>query len=412
MTTHDQLERDLTGWFTETAWRETPEAAADILIETSTTRQRPRWTFVPILPRPMERPLAWIPLGSTPARRLAVLVAIAALLALAAGALWIGSRPRVAPPFGPAANGLVAYAESGDIFVVDPLTGERTGLVVGPESDHLPRWSLDGTHLAFIRDTIGGSRLVVADAAGTVLAVSTGDPLLDVDPDGIRWAPDGRNVLVLAALAERAGVFLIDAATGQPTLLPFEPWGLESYWRPPDGRQLLFVGSLEGLPALHLYSLADGAVTPVPGTARAPRVRPVGWTPDGSRFAYHRSAATPTGYETAVVDVETGAEVVLDVAYGRISNDGTRIVGLAADGQREWLCVTSVDGGPCEPIEGAVEMIDPTGWASAGWTPDDRWIWSRPGDAGPAVLLDPEGGGPQWPPWAAEGANSWQRRAP
>ena len=109
----DRLERELTTWFADTATPQTPDWTADILSATATMRQRPRWSFptrwlpaavVPRLPRLTLRPVPW--------RTIALLAALVLLLA-AAVALYVGSRPRLPAPFGPAANGLVAYAEDG-----------------------------------------------------------------------------------------------------------------------------------------------------------------------------------------------------------------------------------------------------------------------------------------------------------
>ena len=125
----DRLERELTTWFADTATPRTPDWTADILAATSTIRQRPRWSFparwlpaavVPRLPR--------LALGPVPWRTIALLAALVLLLA-AAVALYVGSRPRLPAPFGPAANGLVAYAEDGDIWTVDPITGVRKAIV-------------------------------------------------------------------------------------------------------------------------------------------------------------------------------------------------------------------------------------------------------------------------------------------
>ena len=417
MSTTEQLERDLTAWFGDTAVRETPEFAQDILMATSGVRQRPRWTFLPPVPRPMARPLLGIRSGSPAQRRLAVLVVVAGMLTLAAGAAWVASQPRLPAPFVPAANGLVAYSRDGDIFTVDPVTRERMAVVTGPTIDSHPRGSPDGTRLAFVRAYAAGERLVIVDAFGSVQAVSGGDPLASIDPDGIRWAPDGTSVLLRADVDERGAVILVDATSGEQTALPIVPWGLEAHWRPPAGRELLFVGGLVQQPALYRYSLEDGTVTDVPGTVRPPAggmnaIRPIGFTPDGSRFAYHRNAPNGSGFETAVVDVETGEELVLDLGFGRISNDGTRIVGMATGASGDRICIAPVSGGPCEPIEGSIDLVDWTGWASLQWSPDDAWIRSRPMSEGSAVLLDPNGGAPQTPRWAAEGADDWQRRAP
>jgi Tol biopolymer transport system component len=331
---------------------------------------------------------------------------------LAATVAFVGSRRPLPPPFGRAENGLVAYEKGGDIFVVDPATGERRGVALGPQLDRYPRWSLDGTRLAFVRGPEDDEQLVVVDAAGTVEAMSS-SRLARIDPDGIAWSPDGGTI----ALVADTGVQLFDTRSGRTTRPPIPHLGLEVHWRPPDGRELLFVGGPTRQPRLTRYSLDDGAVTDVPGTAVNVavgddfQIRPVGWTPDGRRFVFHRFGQRPAGPETIVVDVETGDKVLLDLAFGRLSNDGTRVVGVATDSEREWLCVAPIDGGPCQPIEGSSELIDRTGFASWQWAPDDSVIRSDLGRDGPAVLLDPNGGEPQRPSWAAEGAESWQRRA-
>ena len=89
-------------------------------------------------------------------------------------------------PFGRAANGLVAYAAAGDIYTVDPVTGVSTAIITGPETDVNPRWSRDGTHIAFERKAVGdsgpglvyvaradGSDVVRLDTAGASRAAST-----------------------------------------------------------------------------------------------------------------------------------------------------------------------------------------------------------------------------------------------
>ena len=106
----DRLERELTAWFADTAASQTPDWTADVLAATSTMRQRPRWSFptrwlpaAVVGPRLTLRPIPW--------RTIAVL-ATAGLLLAAAVTLYVGSRPRLPAPFGPAANGLVAYGRA------------------------------------------------------------------------------------------------------------------------------------------------------------------------------------------------------------------------------------------------------------------------------------------------------------
>src|SRR6187401_2725793 len=148
MTRFDALERDLTVWFDETAMPRRPDYTTEIIQSTAAMPQR-RWMTI-------ER---WFPMNVVefrrrtfppfPWRTAAVLIALIALLL--AGLVYVGSQPRLPPPFGLAGNGLVAYAKDGDILTVDPTTGVRNWITAGDDVDALARWSLDGARLAFLR---------------------------------------------------------------------------------------------------------------------------------------------------------------------------------------------------------------------------------------------------------------------
>src|SRR5687768_12432534 len=115
----DRLERELTAWFVDAASPRTPDYMTDILRQTAGTRQRPRWSFferwIPMsvitLARQTLKPIPWRTVG---------LIAILALLLAAAAAFYVGNRPRLPAPFGRAGNGLMAYAQGGDIYTVNP----------------------------------------------------------------------------------------------------------------------------------------------------------------------------------------------------------------------------------------------------------------------------------------------------
>jgi hypothetical protein len=99
------------------------------------------------------------------------------------------------------------------------------------------------------------------------------------------------------------------------------------------------------------------------------------------------------------------------MSFGRISNDGTRIVGFDRVGRPDsTLCVARLSGGHCAPIRGArLPVADNS--AALQWSPDDEWILVRLG-SGRVELIDPDTLEVVRPAWLEDGAESWQRTAP
>ncbi|HLO36239.1 MAG TPA: hypothetical protein VK194_09160, partial [Candidatus Deferrimicrobium sp.] len=389
-------------WLRETAMPHTPDYTDEILDQTARIRQRPRWTFI----------RRWLPLpelGWTAAagRRVALtgLLLLVLALILAAVAVFVGGRRTALPaPFGNAGNGLVATSAGGDIVLLDPATGATRPIVKGDSVDEHPRWSRDGTHLAFLRQTDRGQAVVIADANGRIQSIS--DSFTYLDSDSLAWSPDGRHVAFAGDSTRGTGIQLLDAETGAARALGVWYGGLEGYWRPPDGRQLLFRSGNPDL-GLALVSIEDKSVVRVPIGDPAPTaVRPLGWTPDGRRVLYQDDDAPP--FQTVVVDVETGAQIHLDVAFGHVSNDGTRVAGVKPNGDLGGqLCVVAITGGTCDVVEGTDFVQGPHG-ASVSWAPDDRWI-ALLGES--LWLVDPTGAVPPRAV-AGNGPGSWQRIAP
>jgi hypothetical protein len=393
-----RLEHDLTAWLSDTAMPHTPDYADEILDQTARIRQRPRWTFLGRwLPIPEVRWTA--PVGArTVLKAVSLLVVLGLILAAIAG--LVGSRRTLPPPFGLAGNGLLSSTVAGDVVVVDPRTMATRTIVAHSAIDRDAHWALDGTRLAFLREEGDRLSLVIADADGRVLAVS--ESFAYLDSDSVAWSPDGRQVAISANRSERQAIYLINAATGAARALGMPHDGFETYWRPPDGGQLLFrIGDGQG--GLGIASLEDETFVRVPtGNADPFNLRPLGWTQDGRGVLFQDDSVERP--QTIVVDVETGVQTRLDVAYGHVSNDGLRVAGIDSRGR---FCVVSITGGACDVIDGAVEVVGSHG-ASVRWSPDDRWIAIS---VSPVWLVDPTNVLP--PRVVADGGpGSWQRTAP
>jgi dipeptidyl aminopeptidase/acylaminoacyl peptidase len=409
MNRFDALERDLTAWFDETAVPRRPDYTTEI-IESAVALPQRRWMAV-------ER---WFPMNVVEFRRRTfppfpwrtAAVVIALLVLLVAGLVYVGSRPRLPPPFGLAGNGLVAYANDGDIFTVDPASGVRRWVTSGDDIDELPRWSLDGTRLAFLRGTrsvpADGTRplrrVVIVDRERNVLAASVS--IDGIDPDAFAWSPDGRYIAVGGR-----GLSVVDTVDGGLRTLDVAYQGLDFYWRPGHPSELLFRGGAADGEGLVLVDVDR------PGSARlvaeddGDYLRPNGWTPDGRRIVYTRLVGGDGPSSPArlrVLDLTTEAFVDIDGGYADVSNDGTRLLAVDDAGRP---CIASTEGGPCVAIADAALGHEGTWAGGTFWAPDDRSILVAARDD--LTLLDPAGGvtGAS-PSWMADGAESWQRVAP
>ena len=420
MNGNDRLERELTTWFTDTATPRTPDWTADILTATATMRQRPRWSFparwlpaavVPRLPRLTLQPVPW---------RTIALLALLGLLLATAVTLYVGSRLRLPAPFGPAENGLVAYVEGRAIWTVDPVTGDRQQVVSSTGDNRAPRWSRDGTRLAFLRRDVGGDLLAITNADGSHL-VQSKTPFVGADTDSIVWSPNGEWVAVVAnadeqrtpsAAAPRT-TYLVDTTTGVVRDLDTPGVDVEVYWRPPDGRQLMYVAkSGEDHRRPFIVDIEKPGADPVPVLEPEIQLRPGGWTPNGERFVVHHWPGEVEPW-TSLLDPETGKEERLPISFGRVSNDGTHIVGYRDFVGDQILCVMPLPAGGCVPIATGDLVPDWEHTAGLQWSPDDKWIVVFPQDGNLGwLLMDREGGPVITPVWSERGIESWQRLAP
>ena len=215
-----------------------PDYRDDIVRKTARMRQRPAWTI----------PERSIPMASITSRATATpnvplrLIALAALLiigVIVAGVLVASSRPRVPAPFGPAANGLIAYESGGDIYTADPVTGVAKAVVTGIDQDLRPVFSRDGTHIVFERKEAGAGRLIIARSDGSGLVVVTPEPVTGLDypwaeaVPSYSFSPDGTEI-ALWSTTDTGGKLWIAQSDGSGTRqvnLPFIV--VEAAYRPP-----------------------------------------------------------------------------------------------------------------------------------------------------------------------------------
>jgi dipeptidyl aminopeptidase/acylaminoacyl peptidase len=417
-----------------------PSYRDHLLQHTARTRQRRAWSI----------PGRWLPLvditrqpvlvARVPWRMIGLGLALIAVLVGMVAALIVGGRPHLPAPFGLARNGLVAYASGGDIHTVDPVTGSSTAIVRGPETDLNPRWSRDGTRLAFERKSGGDSSpglVYVARADGADVVQVTPGPLSNIT--NYDFSPDGKKLLISAEITGMVGttiggpgMFIAATDGGGIRQLDVGMPATNAAWRPPDGADILFMDagdSANGYGSIHLVSADGGPVRTILATVAGSgryRGNPA-WSPDGSLVSYgewtdsasltvqtHVMAADGTGDRTLPIPDAAAWQA----PYGW-SNDGTRLLlirGYSGGVDQARPVAIPVDGsgtGIEIPYPGGMENTSPSDWE---WAPDDSVILGTPADASgnllDQVLLDPVGGTSRTLPWASVSRPSWQRLAP
>src|SRR5262245_23948647 len=447
---NESMDRVLADWLHEGPERGPREGLERSLAATRRIGQRPGWTL----------PERWLPMDisarvvpTTRLRRrqqLGVLILITILLAATLIA-YVGSQQRRLPePFGLAGNGAIVVAKDGDLFITDRPGGELRPLVAGPENDHGPMFSPDGTRLAFLRDTPQGSFHMVADADGTdVVTISPLGPKELEDLGRWSFAPDGRSLMAFGR--NGAGVFIrpVDP-TAAPTALDFSLGGSMILsqsggpsFNPTKATEILVTGQRDAGPrGIYVYDLATGGIR----TVREPvedgeYFFDVAWLPDGEHITYR---STSFSSYARVVAADGSGDKAFDALRGQvspISNAGTRIVAERAEDGDEGLVIVPIDGdgevialecGPGTAIE-CPRTSEPVERRSHWvWSPDDSMLIAIVLNIGESPTPDCDNApscedGPVWNTylqvdattgqvteldWPDVGGPAWQRVAP
>ncbi len=433
MSSDRRFEQELPGLLDDLYMGPTPTYRDHILHQTSRTRQRPAWSFigrwlpmVDIARQPVLAPrLPWRAIG------LALL--LLALLVAMVAALAAGGRPRLPEPFGPARNGLVAYAKGGDIYTVDPVTGTSTAIVKGPETDINPRWSRDGTRLAFKRQDVasGTSLLYVVAADGSGLIQITPQPLRDIAD--YTFSPDGKEILISASPSAFTHILIAETDGSGIRQVDLPGRATDAAWRPPAGSEILFMDSGTDQAgydsSIYAINARDGRVrTILAGADAAGRFRGhPAWSPDGSLVSFGEwTGVNALDVRTHIIGADGTGDRILPIPTGAVweapeswSNDGTRLLAIrgytgGVEQSRPVAVPVAGSGSGIEiPYPGGIDTAEVSNWE---WAPDDASILGTPLDSSGAaldqVLLDPVAGTSRSVSWQSVSQPSWQRLAP
>jgi Tol biopolymer transport system component len=183
----------------------------------------------------------------------------------------------------------------GELWRSDAAGGERRRLTDPPLQAALPRWSPDGTRIAFAGRAPGRPWQIH-------LVPAEGGPVEVLAPENVTdpgWTADGRAI-VFGALAGLPGaIHALDLETRRVTIMPGSH-GLCSPRPSPDGRYLAALR--DGTWELMMLEVRSGRWSTLTGD---PAAYPA-WTRDGSWLHFRREGAAGTSFSR--IDPATGRE--------------------------------------------------------------------------------------------------------
>lgn len=429
MTAMDRFERILPAALTDLADPRTPDYLADVLGQTAGTRQRHAWAS-------LER---WLPMTAITATRQVRtapwrqigLLAILVLALAGALAVYIGTQPRLPEPFGPAANGAIAYDAGGSLYLFDPDTDTVRALVSDAEGWIDPWFSPDG------RQLLVANELTPSTVVFGVVPIE-GGPIRQITPelaeaDWIEWSPTGDALIFTSKVRKVDGnattfaqeAAIAEVATGTLATIPTEGDASYATYLPPTGERILVVSETGSGGTQIVEMNVDGSgrkthleIGPTQQFAGRPSV-----SSDDSALTYALWDHEAQHGTLQLLDLATGdVRVLVDdpkTSYfvgPRFSPDGTQIaverITTGPDGDQVHAVVVDVAKGSYIDAD-----VDFAHGGPMEWSPDGTLVVLSPrdgpfGSVQPHVLMDPNTGRVTPAPWTAVSYPSWQRLAP
>ena len=318
--------------------------------------------------------------------------------------------------------------DGGGIFLMSALGGSPRKLVSADGDFTLyPRWSTDGSTLAFLRDTIDD----MASPDVVEIVSLTGEiqervvlPRGDGSVADLRWSPDRRMFAYIRTvdrnLADVTRLWLLTVGDDQAIPLSDGQTKVASPQWAPDGRSLQFVSNRGGSMDLWQQALSpDGSPdgSPEPMTTGL-QLRDASLSPLGDRVAYSRGRRVANVWRLPILldrpatwaDAE---QLTFDEAYIEqfdLSPDHTQLIISSDRSGNPDLWILPLPAGGLRQL-----TTDRTpDWAPV-WSPDgmtiafyasrsgNRDIWTMPAGSGPATQVTHHEGVDYYPTWSADG---------
>ena len=271
------------------------------------------------------------------------------------------------------------------IWLIDVATGGQRPLIDGPGAYFSPRWSPDGTRLAYVAAVDGSPQLYVRWIGTGESARITGLPN---SPSGIAWSPDGRRIAYSMLVPDEAPKLgnAPPKPEGAKWADPLQVIDKVTYrfdaagYLKPGYRQIFWVPADGGAPTQLTFGEHNAGGD-------------VSWTPGGRSILFSANLS-PNWQREALqsevyrVSIDGGAPVALTSRFGpdnspTVSPDGRYIAWVGFDDRKlgyqdRRLSVMNIDGSNKRVLTGSLDRSV----GNPQWAGDSRSIFVQVEDRG------------------------------
>ncbi len=280
----------------------------------------------------------------------------------------VTSTPTALPP--PPATGHIVFVTTVNgqkkLALMAANGSELRQLTTGNSEEESPRWSPDGTRIAYVSTVDNNTDIYVIDLATGVSTRLTTDPARDVAPS---WSPDGTRIAFESFQTGILQIYIINVdGTGLTRLTDSSSAATNPAWSP-TGDSIAFMSSQDNLNAAVYLTLISGG-----GLARLtheshPDSDPV-WSPDGSMIAFRSFSSTSVADICVMYRDGSGRRCLTESQWingvPAWSPDGSLLAVRSERGGGSGIQLIGVTDGSLENPKVDVHLKGDPVWSSAG----------------------------------------------